>query len=60
MSKQIKQMEMDVLRHTFQDVRDLVAPRSWAPREVRRVAEIPQLANGKTDRVLLRRWAADA
>lgn len=44
----------------LEDVRDLVVPRSWAPRQVLRLPELPTLANGKTDRVLLRTWAADA
>ncbi|MFL6155011.1 MAG: AMP-binding protein [Marmoricola sp.] len=43
----------------LEQVRDLVAPRSWAPRQVVRLAELPTLANGKTDRVLLRKLAAD-
>lgn len=44
----------------LEELRDLVAPRSWAPRQVVRLPEIPRLPNGKTDRVLLRQWAADA
>ncbi len=44
----------------IEDVRDLVAPRTWAPRQLLRVPEIPRLPNGKPDRVLLREWAADA
>ncbi len=44
----------------LEDVRDLVVPRSWAPREVVRLPDLPLLPNGKTDRVLLRRWATDA
>jgi len=44
----------------LEDVRDLVVPRSWAPRAVIRLPDLPLLPNGKTDRVLLRRWAADA
>ena len=43
----------------LEQVRDLVAPRSWAPRQVVRLPDIPRLPNGKTDRVLLRRLAAD-
>lgn len=43
----------------LEQVRDLVAPRSWAPRQVLRLPELPRLPNGKTDRVLLRRLAAD-
>jgi len=40
------------------ELRDWVAavhPRSWAPREVVAVDEIPMLPNGKTDRLALRR-----
>ncbi|MFL6024021.1 MAG: AMP-binding protein [Marmoricola sp.] len=43
----------------LEQVRDLVAPRTWAPRQVLRLPELPKLANGKTDRVLLRKLAAD-
>jgi O-succinylbenzoic acid--CoA ligase len=43
----------------LEQVRDLVAPRSWAPRQVVRLPELPRLSNGKTDRVLLRKLAAD-
>lgn len=45
---------------SLQTVRDLVEPRSWAPRQVVRLPDIPLLPNGKTDRVLLRGWALDA
>ena len=41
-----------------QELRDWVAaerPRSWAPRQVVEVPEIPLLANGKPDRVALGR-----
>ena len=41
------------------DLRDLVSPRTWAPRQVLRIPEIPLLPNGKPDRVLLRQWADD-
>jgi O-succinylbenzoic acid--CoA ligase len=44
----------------LEDLRDLVVPRAWAPREVVRLPELPVLPNGKTDRVLLREWAARA
>ena len=37
-----------------------VHPRSWAPREVVTVDEMPLLANGKVDRVALRTLAAGA
>jgi O-succinylbenzoic acid--CoA ligase len=43
----------------LEDLRDLVAPRSWAPRQLVRLPELPRLSNGKTDRVLLRTLAAD-
>jgi O-succinylbenzoic acid--CoA ligase len=43
----------------LEQVRDLVAPRSWAPRQVVRLPELPVLPNGKTDRVLLRKLATD-
>ncbi|RNL81177.1 AMP-dependent synthetase [Nocardioides marmorisolisilvae] len=43
----------------LEQVRDLVAPRSWAPRQILRLPELPKLPNGKTDRVLLRKLAAD-
>jgi len=43
----------------LEQVRDLVAPRSWAPRQVLRLPELPRLPNGKSDRVLLRKLAAD-
>ncbi|MFL6059957.1 MAG: AMP-binding protein [Marmoricola sp.] len=41
-------------------VRTLVTPRAWAPRQVVVVPEIPLLANGKPDRVAIRRLAAGA
>jgi len=44
----------------LEDLRDLVVPRSWAPRDVLRLPELPVLPNGKTDRVLLRKWAQGA
>ncbi len=44
----------------LEDIRDLVVPRAWAPRQVYRVPEIARLPNGKTDRVHLRRLAAGA
>jgi O-succinylbenzoic acid--CoA ligase len=43
----------------LEEVRDLVAPRTWAPRQLLRLPELPRLENGKTDRVLLRTLAAD-
>ncbi|MCW2753723.1 MAG: hypothetical protein JWQ32_1134 [Marmoricola sp.] len=45
---------------SLEQVRDLVHPRSWAPRQLVVVKEIPLLPNGKPDRVLLRKLAADA
>jgi O-succinylbenzoic acid--CoA ligase len=41
-------------------LRDVVQPRSWAPRRVAVVTALPRLANGKVDRVAARRMAADA
>ncbi len=41
-------------------IRDLVEPRTWAPRQLVVVPEIPLLPNGKPDRVELKRLAADA
>jgi o-succinylbenzoate---CoA ligase len=37
------------------ELRNLVTPRAWAPREVRVLDELPLLENGKVDRVTLRR-----
>ena len=37
-----------------------VHPRAWAPRQVVRVDEVPLLANGKTDRLAVRRLAETA
>jgi O-succinylbenzoic acid--CoA ligase len=42
------------------ELRDLVEPRTWAPRQVVAVDELPLLPNGKIDRVTLRELAADA
>ena len=42
------------------ELRDLVTPREWAPREVVVVPAFPVLPNGKVDRVALRAVAADA
>lgn len=42
------------------ELRDLVTPRSWAPRQVVPVPELPRLANGKPDRLALREIAAGA
>jgi O-succinylbenzoic acid--CoA ligase len=42
------------------ELRDLVEPRSWAPRAFVVVEELPLLPNGKIDRVTLRELAADA
>ena len=46
---------------SLDQVRDFVAevlPRSWAPRELIRVATLPRLSSGKVDRQLLRTRAA--
>lgn len=40
-------------------VRAVVEPRSWAPRQVVVVNELPELANGKADRIAIARLAAD-
>jgi len=42
---------------TLAGIRDLVEPRSWAPRQLVVVKEIPQLSNGKPDRVAMRELA---
>jgi O-succinylbenzoic acid--CoA ligase len=42
------------------DLRDLVAPRTWAPRQVVLVHQLPRLANGKPDRAAIRELARDA
>jgi o-succinylbenzoate---CoA ligase len=47
----------------LEETRDWVAavhPRAWAPREVRVVAALPMLANGKVDRLAVRDLAAGA
>ena len=47
---------------SLEAARDWVAevqPRSWAPREVRVVARIPHLDNGKVDRMTLQAWASE-
>jgi O-succinylbenzoic acid--CoA ligase len=45
---------------TLEELRDLVGPRQWAPRRMLAVPGLPELPNGKLDRVAVRRWAADA
>ena len=48
---------------TLEAARDWVAercPRAWAPREVVVVPALPMLANGKVDRLAVRRLAGDA
>jgi O-succinylbenzoic acid--CoA ligase len=42
------------------ELRDLVEPRSWAPRGLVAVDELPLLPNGKVDRVTLEELALDA
>jgi len=39
------------------DVRDLVDPREWAPRQLVVLEKLPRLPNGKPDRVRLRAMA---
>jgi O-succinylbenzoic acid--CoA ligase len=41
------------------ELRDLVTPRPWAPRQVLGVEALPRLANGKVDRVALRQIALE-
>ncbi len=43
---------------TLATIRALVEPREWAPRQLVLVEEIPELPNGKPDRVRLRELAA--
>lgn len=43
---------------TLTGLRDLVEPRSWAPRQLVLVEELPALPNGKPDRVAIRVLAA--
>jgi o-succinylbenzoate---CoA ligase len=45
---------------SLDELRELVTPRSWAPRRMRVVEDLPLLANGKPDRHELRRLAAGA
>jgi O-succinylbenzoic acid--CoA ligase len=45
---------------TLSGLRDEVAPRAWAPRQLVLVEEMPLLPNGKPDRVALRKLAGDA
>jgi o-succinylbenzoate---CoA ligase len=45
---------------TLEELRDLVTPRPWAPRRMLAVHALPVLANGKLDRLTVRRWAQDA
>ncbi|MFZ2501223.1 MAG: AMP-binding protein [Nocardioides sp.] len=45
---------------TLAELRDWVGaelPRAWAPREVRLLDELPQLAHGKVDRATLQGWS---
>jgi O-succinylbenzoic acid--CoA ligase len=42
---------------TLAEVRDLVEPRSWAPRQLVVVRQIPRLSNGKPDRLAMRELA---
>jgi O-succinylbenzoic acid--CoA ligase len=41
-------------------VRDLVEPRSWAPRQLVLVPKMPLLPNGKPDRIAIKKLATDA
>lgn len=40
-------------------LRDLVEPRTWAPRQLVLVGQLPRLPNGKPDRVTIRRLAQE-
>jgi O-succinylbenzoic acid--CoA ligase len=42
---------------TLAELRDLVTPRAWAPRQLLLLDALPQLANGKVDRLALREAA---
>lgn len=44
----------------LEQLRAVVEPRTWAPRQLVVVPEIPLLANGKPDRVALKKLALDA
>ena len=44
---------------TLEQLRALVEPRRWAPRQVLEVARLPRLPNGKLDRMALREMALD-
>lgn len=44
---------------TLEELRAAVTPRSWAPKQVHWVQQIPLLGNGKPDRVAMRRMATD-
>ena len=43
---------------TLEALRDLVQPRAWAPRQLVVVEELPELPNGKPDRVAIKELAA--
>jgi O-succinylbenzoic acid--CoA ligase len=45
---------------TLAALRDLVEPRSWAPRQLVLVDALPRLPNGKPDRLAMRRLAEEA
>jgi O-succinylbenzoic acid--CoA ligase len=45
---------------TLDGLRDQVEPRSWAPRQLVLLKELPRLPNGKPDRVAIKKLAADA
>ena len=42
------------------ELRELVTPREWAPRQIFRIRDVPLLPGGKPDRLALRRMALDA
>jgi O-succinylbenzoic acid--CoA ligase len=47
-------------RPPLAELRDLVTPRAWAPRQLVHLRALPRLPNGKPDRVALRELAAGA
>ncbi len=44
----------------LEELRDLVTPREWAPRQSLGIRDVPLLENAKPDRLALRRMALDA
>lgn len=46
-------------RPSLDEIRDDVNPRTWAPRQLLLVDEIPTLPNGKPDRQTMKTWAVE-